>query len=107
MLQPAALQTYIKLSEKITSIDDPSIQLNGVLVDFLLELNQLGYQYQNVNILIIDAQNKVIDDFFYDPEITKNEIVNFEIVPGQNIFHPNSDIEKEMLWGKIMISRTS
>jgi signal transduction histidine kinase len=104
MLQPAALQTYIKLSEKITSIDDPSIQLNGILVDFLVELNQLGYQYQNVNILIIDAQNKVVDDFFYDPEVTKNEIVKFEIVPGQTIFHPNSEIEKEMLWGKIMIS---
>lgn len=104
MLQPAALQTYLKLSEKITSIDDPSIQLNGVLVDFLIELNQLGYIYQNVNILIIDSENKVVDDFFYDPEVTKNEIVNFEMVPGANIFHPNSEIEKEMMWGKIMVS---
>lgn len=104
MLQPAALQTYIKLSEKITSIDDPSIQLNGVLVDFLLELNNLGYIYQNVNIQIIDDQNKLVNDFFYDPEITKNEIVNFEIVQGSNLFHPNSEIEKEMMWGKLMIS---
>ena len=46
MITPGALQTYIKLSEKITSIDDPSIQLNGILVEFLLELNKLGYQYQ-------------------------------------------------------------
>lgn len=104
MVTPSALQTYIKLSERITSIDDPSIQLNGILVEFLVQLNQLGYTYQNVNIQIIDSDNKVVNTFFYDPEVTKNEIVNFEIVPSQTIFHPSSLIEKEMLWGKILTS---
>lgn len=104
MITPGALQTYIKLSEKITSIDDPSIQLNGILVEFLLELNKLGYQYQNVNIQIVDIENKVTDTFFYDPDVTKNETVKYEVVPGDTIFHPNSLIEKEMVWGKMMVS---
>ncbi len=104
MITPAALQTYIKLSEKITSIDDPSIQLNGILVEFLMELNKLGFLYQNVNIQIVDTDAKVIDSFFYDPEVTKNETVKYEIVPGNLIFHPSSLIEKEMVWGKIMVS---
>ena len=80
MVTPAALQTYIKLSEKITAIDDPSIQLNGVLVDFLRELGLLGYSYNNVNVLIINEENKLTNTFFYDPSVTKTDVVNFEIV---------------------------
>ena len=104
MVTPAALQTYIKLSEKITAIDDPSIQLNGVLIDFLKELSLLGYGYNNVNVLIINEENKLTNTFFYDPSVTKTDVVNFEIVAANLIFNPTSAIDKEMIWGKILIS---
>lgn len=104
MVQSAALDTFIRLSQKIASVEDPSVQINFLLIDFLNEINKLGYVYQNVNILVVNEQNQVTSNFFYDPEVTKNEIVRFELVLASSIFNPNSEFEKEVLWGKAFLT---
>lgn len=104
MLQPATLQAYLNLSEKISSLEDPSYQISTLLVDFLNSLQKLNYQYQNMNIITVDEQNQILNNFFYDPDVTKNEIAAFEMIPAKTTFDPSSELEREMLWGRLHIT---
>ncbi len=104
MISTAALQSYSLLCEKILSIDDPLMQMGTILMATLSELNKLSYTYQNINVLVIDDQNILTNAYFYDPEVTKADIVNFQIVPVTTIIHSNSEIEKELMWGKLLLN---
>lgn len=104
MISTAALQSYSSLCEKILSLDDPLMQMGTIMMTTLAELNNLSYTYQNINILVLDEQNTLTHAYFYDPDVTRSEILNFQIVPVSTIIHNKSEIEKELMWGKLLLN---
>lgn len=101
MLTSEAVQAYLNLSNKISALENPNLFLSNLLPGVLQTALQLKYTFECINFLYIDGSVKM--GYFYDPGQDKNQILNFTVIDS-SLFLSSSELERELLWGKPVIS---